>query len=92
MNEQERLKLKNKLWDIIGSHPSLDHQLHLMDDVKELFEEIDKLEKSKELFLEEFKFEYIAQISNAKGGGQWHTGALRGFEHSKEIFDKHFKL
>ena len=84
-------ELKKKLWNVIETHPSLDNKLYLIDDVKELFEEIDNFEKTKSLFLEEFKHEYYWQMSNSKGGGDWHKGALRGFEHSKEIFDKHFK-
>ena len=63
----------------------------LMEEIETLFAELERFKKSKELFLEEFKHEYYWQMSNARGGDQWHKGALKGFEHSKRIFDKYFQ-
>ena len=32
--------MEDKLLDIIANHPSLDHKLHLMEDVKLMFDQI----------------------------------------------------
>lgn len=55
---------------------------------------MDDYKKAIESFLKEFNYEYGWQKQNVENDkrSQWHKGALRGFEHTKEIFDKHFKL
>jgi hypothetical protein len=59
---------------------------------QESVSEVERLQAEKENFLKEFNYEYGWQIQNAKNSkSEWHKGALRGFEHSKEIFDRHFQ-
>jgi hypothetical protein len=72
------------------------HLLTEKQEVERLYTEsqqkVERLEKAKENFLKEFNYEYSWQIQNVKNSkSQWHKGALRGFEHSKEIFDRHFQ-
>jgi hypothetical protein len=63
-----------------------------MKERDEAEQKVERLEKAKENFLKEFNYEYGWQIQNVKNSkSQWHKGALRGFEHSKEIFDRHFQ-
>lgn len=52
-----------------------------------------RLKEAIEAFEKEYVYEYGWQIKNVEVNkrSQWHKGALRGFEHIKEIFDKYFK-
>lgn len=56
-------------------------------------EKIEQYKKAVEGFKQEYDYEHGWEVRNGEGNkrSQWHKGALRGFEHIKEIFDKHFK-
>ena len=64
------------------------------ESLTEVIQQVEGLEKAKTGLEREFMSEYSWQVTNVVGSprSQWHKGALRGFEHSKEIYDRHFPV
>lgn len=60
--------------------------------IAELEKERREITAAHEAFLKERGFEKYWYKRNAEGRSQWQKGALAGFEHMKEMHDKHFQF